>query len=224
MAGADQMDAKSKSASQALAGVATAILIAAGTGAVGYVIGQFSEHRQSEVAAINTKIEKLYGPLYAITRANDKAWTSFSQQYWSRELQGRRGYFDDGAPPSPEQVKAWRLWIRTVFQPLNVRAEDLIVSNAQLIVGLKYPRAFDALVAHTESYKPLIAAWDVPEKDGEERSATSAQNIPLLPYPQTLSACVRDEYDALVSIRDRLEKSYVVIGHSEPQPSRSCDE
>lgn len=205
-------------------GVATAILIAVGTGSIGYVIQQISDHRRAEIAALNTKIEKLYGPLYAITRANDETWTAFYREWWSNEQKNGKVYFDDRDPPSIEQVRMWRLWMRSVFQPLNLRAEDLIVSNAQLIVGPGYPKAFDAMVAHTESYKAIIAAWELSDKSGSTPSTLGARNIPLLPYPKNLSKCVEREYQQIVSERDRLENSYFYIGKTKHTMSPECNQ
>ena len=39
--------------------------------AVGYVISYLDQHRKDQVAFVSTQIEKLYGPLFALSQAND---------------------------------------------------------------------------------------------------------------------------------------------------------
>ena len=49
--------------------------------------------------------------------------------------------------------------MQNVFQPMNVKMEDAIVNNAQLLVGERMPPMFLQFVSHTEAYKSVIAKW-----------------------------------------------------------------
>ena len=67
-----------KSSYRAIAG---AILIAAMTAVIGYVLAFVTEHRKSEFDSVNTQIEKLYGPLAAYSLAAYKAQGLLHETY-----------------------------------------------------------------------------------------------------------------------------------------------
>lgn len=57
----------------------------------------------------------------------------------------------------------WRLWMSTVFMPLNRRMVETIVSHADLLRENTIPEPLKALCAHVACYEPLIARW---QEDG----------------------------------------------------------
>jgi hypothetical protein len=63
-------------------------------------------------------------------------------------------------PPNDVDLQAWRLWMRTVFMPLNIEMERLILSNMDLLVGDTVEPSLIELCAHVEAYKTVLARWD----------------------------------------------------------------
>jgi hypothetical protein len=186
--------------------VAVAILIAALTAAIGYIVAFVDEHRKNELQLANTQIEKLYGPLYAYGLAAYRAQGQLHDEY----RPGRTHYFDryDQDIPTIEQVEIWRRWMKTVFMPLNEKMESAIVDNVQLLEGKKkvYP-LFSDLIAHVESYKATVAKWKDTDNLSDPRERSFAANNALIEYPVGFDNCIRDRLSAVLARRDRIEKS-----------------
>src|SRR6195952_1409638 len=178
--------------------IATAVIIATASAAIGYVVNFATERREVELTHINAQIEHLYGPLYSLSEANDRAWKAYSNEYWNERLQARRGYFNlnDSDPPTKEQISSWRAWMTNVFQPLNLQMEKIIIENAQLAQGGHVHPVFEQLVAHTEAYKVTIKSWE----NEKSLSPLRKDNTALIDFPtSTFGPCVRSVYFALVS-------------------------
>ena len=140
-------------------------------------------HSEGEARFVNAQIEKLYGPLYAASQADNEVWKLFTADRWrERDAKDESGaFFDDKNPPTVDQVRRWRHWMRTVFQPLNLRMEEAIVTNSHLLVGNTEPIAFRDLIAHAEAYKAVIAAWDVDDLAKCQQPASRTQATPPCP-------------------------------------------
>lgn len=112
------------------------------------MVSYLDQNRKDQVAFVSMQIEKLYGPLFALTQANDIAWAHFRQGYWN----DRKEYFQTNVALSPAAIELWRRWMTNVFQPMNVKMEDALVNNAQLLVGWPLPSAlvFGVLIAATD--------------------------------------------------------------------------
>jgi hypothetical protein len=85
----------------------------------GYVVTHRNNLRLSErkdrLERINRQLGELYGPLFATASASNAAWLTFRSQY-----RPTGAYWGGTGPkPTPEEAAAWRLWITTVFMPLN---------------------------------------------------------------------------------------------------------
>ena len=64
-------------------GIIAFLLGAMITGAVGYIFGGPNDHRKAQLDFVNAQIERLYGPLYALTQANNEIWNQFrNSEYW----------------------------------------------------------------------------------------------------------------------------------------------
>lgn len=151
-------------------GLLIAFLTALLTGAVGYVYGLANDIRRSQLEFVNLQIERLYGPLLATTTAGKTTYRLLDQQGRSDAI------FRRDNPPTVEQVREWRQWMRTVFQPLNLKMEELIMSNSHLIIGDSMPSTFSQVIAHTESFKALMANWT----DSELSECTSVRRCSAL--------------------------------------------
>jgi hypothetical protein len=199
--------------------LATAIL----TGAVSYAFGVASDIRKAKLDFVNAQIEKLYGPLYAASQANNEVWKLFTADRW-RERDAKeesRAFFDDKNPPTVDQVRRWRHWMRTVFQPLNLKMEEAIVSNSQLLVGDTEPIAFRDLIAHAEAYKAVIVAWDGDDLAKRHQAAPRTQAAAPCPavmrlantagsnYPEAVVPCIEEDYAKLRRRRQELQNSLI---------------
>jgi hypothetical protein len=133
-------------------GIATAIFVAVATAVIGYAVSFIDEHRKNQIQRVNTQIEKLYGPLYAYSIANKRAWTELHKKYRS----GKTYFFNDQDKPSAEQVEVWRRWMKTVFMPINLKMESAIIENAQLLDGNRVYSLFTHESPHfrRDSYWP----------------------------------------------------------------------
>ena len=87
---------------------------------IGYLATYLNNLRLSQRAEklerVNRQLGELYGPMFALTNASDIAWRAFRSVNRSG-----KAYFGDGKPPSESELQAWRLWISTVFMPVNLR-------------------------------------------------------------------------------------------------------
>ncbi|MFD9891715.1 hypothetical protein ACFWY9_20440 [Amycolatopsis sp. NPDC059027] len=134
--------------------VVTVFVAATGYGAT-YLTNLRLARRKDRLERVNRQLSELYGPLYAQAEAVDRAWNKFSGRYgvvWVRS---------DVA--TEEQAATWRLWMSTVFMPLNRRMVETVVSHADLLREDTIPEPLKALCAHVVCYEPLVARW---QEDG----------------------------------------------------------
>lgn len=212
-------------------GIVTGAVVAIATAAFGYFFGVVNDIRKSKLDFVNAQIEKLYGPLYAETQANNATWDEFKKQpYWRKNPQTVY-FFSDADPPTVEEAKRWRTWIKAVFQPLNIEMEKAIIENSQLVIGENIPRAFNKIVAQTEAYKAVMSGWKDDDFDkcmGKTVALCSplsyASNTAPLNYPEEIIPCVEQDYQTLKQRQALLEQSFfVVLYDSTPQRSKECD-
>jgi len=204
--------------------IMTGVLVAVIPAMLAYVVNFVDGLRREELTYVNTQMEKLYGPLYALTQANDVAWDQFVSTYWP--MDGRRYVFDPTRSPTIEQVDKWRLWITTVFQPLNVEMEKTIVNNSQLILGRRMPTVFKELIVHAEAYKVVIAAWKESDRQ-DPRAYTSRFNntVTGLNYPTNISECVQRVYDGLKERQEHLQRNmFSSLRPAAILPVAACDQ
>jgi len=223
--GSKDREGAATSGSSLMGAIVAGVLIAVIPAALGYIASFIDGARKDELAFVNQQIEKLYGPLLALTQANDVTWRQFASTNWPNNS---RYYFDPQQPPSEEQVTEWRLWMRTVFQPLNVHIESTIVNNSQLIVGNRIPRSFQELIAQTEAYKAIIAGWSDHDKDNLETYRSRYKNtVTGLNYPDSIVECVSKTYDALKRRQTELQSFPNFLGnflwHSPLESDSTCN-
>ncbi|MBC8738570.1 hypothetical protein F6X40_17570 [Paraburkholderia sp. UCT31] len=204
----------------ALVTLALSALTAAGT----FIVSYIDKVRVARLDVVNKQIEKLYGPLYAVAKANDETWTQFRAQY----LPSRKGlpvYNEAAKPPqrpTAEEISVWRSWMRNVFQPMNVRMEQAIVGNVQLVIGDSLPKSFLDLVAHTEGYKAVIAGWE--HSSATDSSYTFGKNnLSALNYPTSLLLCAKDGYELLKARQAELRVNPLAGFYSPLHTPCSCE-
>jgi hypothetical protein len=210
--------------------VGTGVAIALATGAFTYLFSVVSDIRKRKLDFVNTQIEKLYGPLYALTQASNATWSQFKEQpYWREDATPY--FFDDTDPPTVDEAKRWRAWMKAVFQALNIEMEKVIVDNSQLIIGNNMPRVFNELIAHTEAYKAVIYQWRDSDFDGCSGNTITAcpqlsskYNTAPYNYPIKIIVCVDNDYRTLKMRQELLNKSlFAALFDSPTERSRECE-
>ncbi|MDP9153706.1 MAG: hypothetical protein M3O74_05590 [Pseudomonadota bacterium] len=179
--------------------------------------------RTTELEYVNRQIEKLYGPLYALTEASNVAWEQFHNMYWPKG--GSRYFFDPSHPPKVEGVDQWRNWMLSVFQPNNIKIETVIVDNAQLVIGDRMPAVFKEAIAQTEAYRAVIANWKDSDRNNAQTYVMSEGNtVTGLNYPASIGTCVRDGYMKLKDRQQKLQGNAMRVLFLKPLvPDSSCE-
>jgi hypothetical protein len=189
--------------------VAIGIFLAIVTAAVGYVVGIADDRRKREIAFVDQQIEKLYGPPYALSlatlQAKEKLFASRNHKTASTD------YFDPSDPPTAQDVERWRLWMKTIFQPMNELMEETIVKNAQLVEGVTIYDSFLELIFHVESYKVTIAKWKDTDAKENPHFTEPQENVALSAFPTKFDRCVEKAFLAMSAKRDRLKNSWFLF-------------
>jgi hypothetical protein len=110
--------------------------------------------RKDRLDRVTHQLSDFYGPLLALSNANQAAWRVFRTLYRS----GVPGFWDD-PPPTDDEAAAWRLWMVTVFMPLNREMRDLVVRRADLLDEAEVPEGLLDLCAHVAAYEAVLNRW-----------------------------------------------------------------
>ena len=162
-----------------MAGETIALIVTVLLAMAGYAIKYLNDvrlaQRKDRLDRINRQLSELYGPLFALNLAVGRLWQEFrfrhrpSGPFWRKS-----------DPPTPEDADAWRLWMTTVFMPLNREMERVVVQHADLLRGSeKMPECLLHLCAHVAAYEPLAERWRV----GDFDPLDADQNVVVIGYP-----------------------------------------
>ncbi|MEU7017132.1 hypothetical protein [Streptomyces sp. NPDC046385] len=101
-----------------------------------------------------------------------------------------------------EQAATWRLWMSTVFMPLNRRMVETVVSHADLLLEDTIPEPLKELCAHVARYEPIVARW---QEDGFD-SVQPDDHISIAgDFPHVeLEAYLRSSFESLKLEQGRL--------------------
>jgi hypothetical protein len=168
-------------------------LVAALTAAAGkYFYDLRIARRKDRLERVNAQLRRLYGPLLALDLAALEAWTSF-RRTWRPD----RPYWDGTPLPSEAEAEAWRIWMTSVFMPLNERMEHTIVENADLLVEPEIPRPLLTFCAHVAAYKAIRTRWE--KGDFTEHAApVEYPEAALREYVQRHFAALKNEQTLLL--------------------------
>ena len=146
----------------------------------GYLFTWFSNRRsaqyQAQLDRINQQLSDLYGPLFALAESSDISWKAFRSRH-----QPNSRYFSKIKPPSEEDIETWRLWMQTVFMPINSQMVEIIQNNADLLIESDMPKCLLLLLAHVASFKAVIERWERGDYS-EHESMVVYPSEPLLTY------------------------------------------
>jgi hypothetical protein len=156
-----------------------------------YFNGLRLAQRNQRLERVSKQLGDLYGPLYGLTGAETAVWQIFRARYRTEQH-----FFDPEDPPDEQELEAWRLWMTTVFAPINDRMYELVLSKSDLLIETEMPQCLRDLCAHVVGYQLVMQKW--------ERGDYS-ENLSLIPFPQSeLLDYVADSYNALKSEQARL--------------------
>lgn len=141
--------------------------------------------RADRLRLVNQRLNEFYGPLYVATVAGRIAYRSLLKK------QGKTQSF----PILDSEMKEWKLWMTTIFTPLNDVREKVIIEKAHLIVEEQMPRCLLDFVTHVVGYKAVLAKWA--EGDYSERRST-------IGWPPEFDLYVERSYQALKTEQTRL--------------------
>lgn len=174
---------------------ALTLLVTVGLALVGYLYTLFLARRKDRLKRINRQLSDLYGPLYALSSTGAHVWASFRSQH--RPQKG--SFWKPGSTVEDKDADAFRLWIQSVFMPLNRQMMDLVVNRADLLEGTEIPKCLLDLCAHISSYEALLVQWE---------HGDHAANEPIVNFPR------RELHEFAVKEFCRLKKEQDVILNS----------
>jgi hypothetical protein len=169
----------------------------------GYLATYFSsiliDSRKEYLARINRQLSEFYGPLFAITSANDSAWAVF-------RLKNRPNgaFFDPQNPPTADELADWRLWMTSVFMAGNSKIYELILTKSDLIIETDMPTCLLELCAHVASYKTVLEKWQ--KQDFSEHIAAIDYPTDLLAYSQQSYTFLKNKQAKLLFQLQRSDK------------------
>ena len=97
--------------------------------------------------------------------------------------------------PTEDDLKAWQLWVKTVFLPITSRMYELVVSKSDLLIEREMPNCLLHLCAHVTGYQPIIRKWEA----GDFSRHTS-----YVSYPGDLLEYAAQSFQALKAEQEKL--------------------
>ena len=153
-------------------------LIGVCVAAVGYLVKYWTDlrlvQRTDRLDRINDQLRDFYGPLLALTQSSDESWQAFRK----RHRPGGGSYWQGDPPVSQDDARHWRLWMATVFIPLNQRMMELVLQHADLIEEPEMPPCLLALCAHVAGYQAVLKEWESGEISVAREDNVSVVNFP----------------------------------------------
>jgi hypothetical protein len=126
---------------------------------IGYLITYLNNLRLSQraerIQRVNRQLAELYGPLFAMSQASKIAYHAFRSAN-----RPQQAYFDVEKPPNEKELEAWRLWMTTVFMPVNLRMYELMLSKSDLLIEAQMPEGFLSFCAHVTAYQAVMKKWE----------------------------------------------------------------
>ena len=168
----------------------TKVLLTTGAAAVVAFAGYWAKYlndltiarRKDRLERVSRQLSELYGPLYAHLCASDAAWKAFFDAY----SPGPRSFWGDKVP-TEEQAAAFRLWMTSVFMPMNTAMVDAFTQHADLIDEDEMPKCLLDLAAHVAAYRAVLKSWEA----GDFSTHTSLLNFPAAALESYLAPAYR---------------------------------
>jgi len=171
------------------------------------LIGYFVQHlyalrlqrRKDQLDRVNAQLRQFYGPLLAIVSATKSSFSAFLINYSPSHIATSEGIqcLRDCivADINCQEAREYRLWMREILMPLNARASELLINNADLFDAPQMPHFFLELVAHVSSFRVLLKKWEMGDY---------SKNFADVPYPNEIHYYIVAEFTRLKQIQARL--------------------
>ena len=140
--------------------------------------------RKERLTRVNRQLAELYGPLFALSNASRTIWNVFTKEY-----------VPYNSPEGRVTTETWRLWISTVFMPINLRMYELVLAKADLLIESTMPKCLLELCAHIAAYQAVMKRW--------ERNDFS-EYTPLIAFPSEVEEYARESFQALKAEQAKL--------------------
>jgi hypothetical protein len=157
--------------------------------------------RKEKLELINKQINQFYGPLFVSVNTSDVAYKAYLQKIENRKS------IDTGVSFTDYENKEWETWFESVFMPLNLFGEKVILENAYLIREAEMPKCLIDFLTHVSAYKALLKKWE----NGDRNEV-----MPLIDFPKELNEYIRTSYLDLK--REQLQ----LIGHKQSRKKRQA--
>jgi hypothetical protein len=154
--------------------------------------------RTERLDRVNRQLAELYGPLFALTYASDASWRAFRSVYRPNQ----QFVFGEGKQPTETELATWRLWMTSVFMPMNLRMYEIVLSKSDLLIEMQMPESLLLLCAHVAAYQAVMKRWE--NHDYSEH--VSLLNFPdeILKYAETSYQRLKSEQEKLLGNNNRL--------------------
>lgn len=145
--------------------------------------------RLAHLSFITKQLEEFYGPLFFRSVSGEKSY---------QELLKKLGKPQISLNPTKKELKEWRIWYKTVFHPVNLEMENIILEKSFLIREEVIPQPLTDYISHISPYKAILAKWE--EKDFSEHFST-------VDFPKDFTTYIHRSYHALKKEQIRLMNS-----------------
>ena len=154
----------------------------------GYLITYLNSLRLSQrdqrLQRVSRQLGELYGPLYGLIDAETAVFKVFRSI-----VRPGKHFFSEEDPPSEADLAAWRLWMSTVFAPINNQMYELVLSKSDLLIETDMPQCFRDLAAHVVGYQLVMKQWE---------NGDYSEHLSFILFPQEeLLAYVTESFNAL---------------------------
>jgi hypothetical protein len=183
------------------------------------------DRRTDRLNRINQQLSQLYGKLSILYEIGMRDWCSFIEQHGNDSKMYAREFVrffpngenvDDLPPPTAEQLKAYRKWLKTLFTKTNEKMLEVIYANADLVIGKSMPQVLILFAQHVSSMRLLQVTLEE-EEHKEESGSKSAilddwkEYVKLMaPYPGDTGYYIGACFEVLKEEQERLLSTHEI--------------
>lgn len=183
------------------------------------------DRRTDILNRINQQLSQLYGKLSILYETGMRDWCSFIEQHGNDSKMFTREFVQffpsgenvdeltkkfDPTPPTAEQLKNYRKWLKTLFAKTNEKMLEVIYANADLVIGKNMPQVLILFAQHVSSMRLLQVTLEE-EGHKEELGSQSAilddwrEYVKLMaPYPDDTGYYIGACFEVLKEEQERL--------------------
>lgn len=187
------------------------------------------DRRTDRLNRINQQLSQLYGKLSILYETGMRDWCSFIEQHGSDSKIFAREFVQffpsrenvdglpttfDPLPPTAEQLKAYRKWLKTLFTKTNEKMLEVIYANADLVIGKSMPQVLILFAQHVSSMRLLQVTLEEEERKEESGSKSAIlddwrEYVKLMAtYPGDTGFYIGACFEVLKEEQERLLSTY----------------